>query len=75
MFSFLLQISFSKLADELKLIDNSVASGKLMDNSITPSQLQPSALDVEKEDGKVRQENKRKASTMLSGKLTSFMGG
>ncbi|XP_037456863.1 putative receptor-like protein kinase At4g00960 [Triticum dicoccoides] len=46
-------ISFSKLADELKLTGNSVASGKLMDNSITSSQLQPSALDVEKEDGKI----------------------
>ncbi|XBI34137.1 hypothetical protein VPH35_119975 [Triticum aestivum] len=46
-------ISSSKLADELKLMGNSVASGKLMDNSITPSQLQPSALDVEKEDGKI----------------------
>ena len=63
---------------------NSVASGKLMDNSITPSQLQPSALDVENEDGKVRQENKRKASTWslpsvvmstFGGKLTTFMGG
>ncbi|XBI77038.1 hypothetical protein VPH35_070209 [Triticum aestivum] len=46
-------ISFSKLADELKLMGNSVASGKLIDNSITPSQLQPSALEVEKEDGKI----------------------
>ncbi|KAM3196697.1 hypothetical protein ACQJBY_072413 [Aegilops geniculata] len=46
-------ISFSKLADELKLMGNSVASGKLMDNSITPSQLQPSALELEKVDGKI----------------------
>ncbi|XP_044361995.1 disease resistance protein RGA5 [Triticum aestivum] len=46
-------ISFSKLADELKLIDNSVASGKLMDNSTTPSQLQPSGLEVDKDDGKI----------------------
>lgn len=75
-------IRLSKLADELKLMDNSVTSGKLMDNSITPYQLQPSALEVEKQDGKVRQEKKRKASTMslptgvmrtLSGKLTTFM--
>ncbi|XBI77048.1 hypothetical protein VPH35_070219 [Triticum aestivum] len=48
-----MSISFLKLADELKLMCNSVASGELMDNSITPSQLQPSAPEVEKEDGKI----------------------
>uniref|UniRef100_A0A8R7V0C9 Uncharacterized protein n=1 Tax=Triticum urartu TaxID=4572 RepID=A0A8R7V0C9_TRIUA len=45
-------ISFSKLADQVKLMDNSFANGKPIDNSITPSQLQSSALEVEKEDGK-----------------------
>ncbi|XP_037439050.1 disease resistance protein RGA5-like isoform X2 [Triticum dicoccoides] len=64
------QISMaSKLADGMKLMDDSVA----------PSQLQPSAVYVEPEDGKVNRERKGKAATVsvmstLSGELTTFMG-
>ncbi|XP_048546577.1 disease resistance protein RGA5-like [Triticum urartu] len=68
------QIGFaSKLVDELKLMDDSAAA----------SELQPSALEVEQEDGKVSLESKGKATTVivatgvmstLSAKLAKLMG-
>ncbi|KAM3206314.1 hypothetical protein ACQJBY_061790 [Aegilops geniculata] len=68
------QVSFvSKLANELKL----------MDDPATPSQLQLSALEVKQEDSKMSLEQKGKATTVsalevmstLSGKLATFMRG
>ncbi|VAH99610.1 unnamed protein product [Triticum turgidum subsp. durum] len=68
------QIFFSsKLVDELKLMDDSAAT----------SELQPSGLEVEQEDGKVSLESKGKSTTVtvatgvtstLSAKLAKLMG-
>ncbi|XP_037423770.1 disease resistance protein RGA5-like [Triticum dicoccoides] len=54
---------------QIRLASKRMDELKLMDDSATPSQQQPSTLEVEQEGGKASQERKRKASTISFSKM------
>ncbi|XP_048538995.1 cysteine-rich receptor-like protein kinase 44, partial [Triticum urartu] len=61
---------------QIRLASKRLDELKLMDDSATPSQQQPSTLEVEQEGGKVSQERKRKASTVsvVTGLMSTLSG-